>query len=140
VSEHDAAVPAATWPRWALLVGALVLAVGISQCRAAAEVDLAVSFLERARRGEGVAELAVPEIAAALASTAPARPVEVVRSARAFTGARALAVGWGERCVAVEAVGTTVTPLWVAITEEDAGFRVSGLYLEPPSGGPCASD
>ena len=116
-----------------------VAMVAASQCVATPEAELAITFLQRVRAGDRRAsELATDAVAAGLER--PDATLVVIRTATDFANVGVSSVGWGERCIEVDAVGTTITRLHVAISEEHGTFRVSGLTLDGPDAGPCSDD
>lgn len=137
--------PLSDLSRYVLVGGGIFLLLGtiaVSQGLAASEVRLARDFVERVQRGDpSAAALATPAVARALGEVPPPRVLEVIRGASGFTGEGANSVGWGERCVTIDAVGTGLTTIWIDVVEDDSGaFRVAALELDRPRGGPCSSD
>lgn len=122
-----------------VIVAAGIVVVGASQWVAADEVTLVTTFLERVRTGDPRAgELCDDAVRAGLGTPDPT--VAVLRHASGFANASVVSVGWGERCILVDAVGTEVTELLIAVSEGDEGFVVSGITLDVPAAGPCAND
>lgn len=121
---------------------ALLASIAISQAVAASEVRLARDFVERVNRGDpSAATLATPLVAQALVAVPAPGVIEVLRRAHGFHGEGANSVGWGTRCVTIDAVGTEVTTVWIDVVEDDAGeFRIAALELDRPTAGPCSSD
>ena len=121
---------------------ALLGSIAISQALASSEVRLARDFVERVNRGDpSAASLATPLVAQALVAVPSPGVIEVLRRANGFSGEGANSVGWGTRCVTIDAIGTEVTTVWIDVVEDETGqFRVAALELDRPTAGPCSSD